>query len=136
MQAVRALEGSIHGRALSWSAPRRCELRWEVGEQRAVARDGAGSALTLLAFTTPIYVDPQTGESGVAETGLEPATAAWLARAPTVPPGAVESVASALAGSAGHGPVPCPKRVEQRTGVRPEPVLTLYGCERTPVSYG
>ena len=139
VETGRALEGSIHGRALSWSAPRRCELRWEVyegGEQRAVARDGAGSALTLLAFSTPIYVDPQTGETGVAETGLEPGMAAWLAQAPAVPPGAVESVASALSGIAGHGPVPHPKRVEERTGVRPEPELTLYGCERTPRRHG
>ena len=139
VETGRALEGSIHGRALSWSAPRRCELRWKVGEggeQCAVARDGAGSALTLLAFSTPFYVDPQTGETGVAETGLEPGMAAWLAQAPAVPPGAVESVASALSGIAGHGPVPRPKRVEERAGVRPEPVLTLYGCERTPVSHG
>ena len=139
VQTGRALEGSIHGRALSWSAPRRCELRWEVGEggeQRAVARDGDGSALTLLAFSTPIYVDPQTGETGVAETGLEPATAAWLGQAPAVPPGAVESVASALSGISDPGAVPRPQRVEERTGVKPEAVLTLYGCERTPVSYG
>ena len=40
------------------------------------ARDGTGSALSLLAFTAPFYVDPQTGETEVAETGLEPGIAA------------------------------------------------------------
>ena len=43
------------------------------------ARDGTGSALTLLAFTAPFYVNPQTGETEVAETGLEPGIAAWPA---------------------------------------------------------
>ena len=43
------------------------------------ARHGTGSALTLLAFTTPFHVDPQTGETEVGETGLEPGMAAWPA---------------------------------------------------------
>lgn len=139
VQTGRALEGSIHGPSLSWGAPRPCELRWEVGEagvQRAVARDPDGSALRLLGFSTPLYVDPETGETGVADTGLEPRTAAWLAQAPAVPPGEVESVASALSGIAGPGPVPRPQRLRERAGVQPEAVLTLYGCEQAPVRYG
>ena len=43
------------------------------------ARDATGSALTLLALTTPFHVDPQTGETVVAETGFEPGMAAWPA---------------------------------------------------------
>ena len=140
VETGRALDGGIHGRTLSWSAPRKCELRWEVGdggEQRAVARGPEGAPLTLLGFGTPFYLDPETGEAGVAETALEPHLASWLAQAPAVPPDAVESVTSSLDGIGGHGPLPRPARLEQRADVPPEPVLILYGCEIPPqVRYG
>ena len=75
VETGRARAGEIRGMALSWSPPRRLDLAWEVGpsgEQSIVARDGAGSTMTLLPFPSPFFLDPATGETGVAETSLSP----------------------------------------------------------------
>ena len=134
----RARVHDIHGMALSWTPPRRLDLAWEVGaagEQRLAVRDGAGSPLTLLPFPTPFFVDPATGATGVAETKLTPRLASWFAEAPPVPREAVEAVASKLSRVGQHAPVPRLRRVEERTDVRPEPVLILYGCAQNVTRY-
>ena len=131
VETGRARAGDIRGAALSWADPRRCELGWsvgEAGEQHIVARDGAGSPLTLLAFPTPFFVDPESGEMGVAETALPARTASWFAAAPPVPHGSIHAVAAKLSRIGQHAPVPRLHRVEERSGARPVPVLTLYGC--------
>ena len=72
VETGRARADDIRGMALSWSESRRCALAWEVGEagrQRIAVRDDAGSAVALLPFPTPLFLDPQTGEIGVVETG-------------------------------------------------------------------
>ena len=72
VETGRARADDVRGMALSWAAPRRCELSWEVdgaGRQRVAARDDAGARLTLLPFPTPLFLDPETGEIGAAETG-------------------------------------------------------------------
>ncbi|MCY4486542.1 MAG: SWIM zinc finger family protein, partial [Deltaproteobacteria bacterium] len=138
VETGRARAHDIHGVALSWTPPRRCELFWDVGEageQRLAARDGDGSSLTLLPFPAPFFVDSATGEMGVAETEMAPRMASWLAEAPAVPRAAVEAVAGALARMGKHAPVPRLQRVEERTGVAPEPVLVLYGREQKVVLY-
>ena len=127
----RARAGDIRGAALSWGEPRRCELAWSVGEsgeQHVVARDGAGSLVTLLPFPTPFFVDPESGEIGVAETALPPRMASWFAAAPPVRHGSVDAVVAKLSRIGQHAPVPRLHRVEERSGARPVPVLTLYGC--------
>ena len=127
----RARAEEIRGAALSWAEPRRCELAWSVGEsgeQEIVTRDGAGSPVTLLPFPTPLFVDPESGEIGVAETALKPRMASWFAAAPAVRRGSVAAVAAKLSRIGQHAPVPRLHRVEERTDVRPVPVLTLYGC--------
>ncbi len=135
----RARAHDIHGIALSWSPPRRCEPVWEVGasgEQRFAVRDAAGSTLTLLPFPTPFFLDPETGESGVAEMALAPELASWLAAAPAVPRAATAEVASKLSRLGKGAPVPPLHRIEERTDVALQPVLILYGRERNVRHYG
>ena len=134
----RARAGDVRGMALAWAAPRRCDLSWEVaedGRQRVAARDAAGSALTLLPFPTPLFLDPDTGEIGVAETGLPARLAAWFAAAPPVERGAIDAVNEKLSRIGRHAPVPMPHRVEERNDAVPEPVLRLFGREHRPVRY-
>ena len=131
VETARARADDIHGAALSWAQPRRCELAWAVGEsgeQHIAARDGAGLPVTLLAFPTPLFIDPQTGRIGVAETALTARLASWFAAAPAVRHGSVHTVAATLSRIARLAPVPRLHRVEERSNVRPEPILRLYGC--------
>ena len=124
--------------ALSWAEPRRCELAWTVGEagrQHVAARDEAGSPLTLLPFPTPLFLDPETGEIGVAETGLPARLASWFAAAPPVEHRSIHAVAAKLSRIGQHAPVPRLHRVEERSDVRPEPVLKLFGCEHRPMRH-
>ena len=138
VETGRARAHEIRGMTLSWSPPRRVDLAWEVGtggEQSIVARDGAGSTMTLLPFPSPFFLDPATGETGVAETSLSPRMASWFASAPPVPHESVGAVAAKLSRVGQHAPVPRLQRVEERTDVRPEPVLTLYGCGENVILY-
>ncbi len=138
VETGRARLDDIHGMALAWGPPRAVEFVWEVdeaGAQRLAARDGAGAAVTVLPFPTPFFVDAEAGETGVAETAIPPDMAAWLASAPPVPPEAADAVASKLSRVGRTAPVPGLDRVEERTGVAPEPVLILYGCERNVTRY-
>ena len=93
-----------------------------------MARDGAGSPIALLPFPTPFFIDPETGEIGVAETALPPRLASWFAGAPPVEHGSIHAVAAKLSRIVQRAPVPRLHRVEERGDVRPEPILTLYGC--------
>ena len=133
VETGRARARDIHGIALCWSEPRTVEFVWEVGtsgEQHLVARDGDGAALELLPFpTTPFFIDPETGETGIAETALLPDMVSWLAVAPAVPHDAIDAVEAQLSRIGRQAPVPRMHRVQERANVWPEAVLTLYGCE-------
>ena len=134
----RARADDILGMALSWAEPRRCELAWTVGEagrQHVAARDDAGSPVRLLPFPTPLFIDPEAGEIGVAETGLPARLASWFAAAPPVEHGSIHAVAAKLSRIGQHAPVPRLHRVEERSDARPEPVLKLFGCEHRPMRY-
>ena len=137
VETGRARADEIRGMSLTWAPARPCEPVWEVGgagEQHLVIRDGAGSPLTLLPFPTPLFFDPATGETGVAETALPPRIACWFADAPAVPPRAARALASKLSRIGRHAPRI--HSVEERTDVRPEAILTLYGCEQAATLYG
>ena len=132
----RARAEDIRGMALSWAEPRRLQLAWEVGEsgkQHVAAHDDAGSPVTLLPFPTPFFMDPDTGEIGVAETALPSRLASWFASAPPVGHGSIPAVAAKLSRVGQHASLPKLHRVEERSDVRPEPVLTLYGRTHHPV---
>ena len=138
VETGRARADDIRGMALSWSEPRRCALAWEVGEggrQQVAARDDAGSPLTLLPFPTPLFLDPQTGEIGIPETGLPARLASWFASAPPVERGSIHAVAGKLSRVGQHARVPRLHRVEERSDVVPEPVLGLFGCEHRAVRH-
>ena len=139
VETGRARANDIRGMALSWAEPRQCELSWKVGEageQHIAARDGAGSPVVLLPFPTPLFMDPQTGGIGVADTALPRELASWFAGAPPVPREAFDAVASKLSRIGGETPIPRLRRVAERTGIGPQPVLTLYGHERNVRLYG
>ncbi len=135
----RARAGEVRGSALSWAPPRRCEFVWssaEAGEQHAVARDESGSPMTILPFPTPLFVDADAGQIGVAETALPPRMASWFAAAPPVRPGAAGAVAAKLSRIGQHAPVPRLHRIEERSDILPVPVLTLYGCTHEHPRHG
>ena len=138
VETGRARAGEIRGMALSWSPPRRLDLAWEVGpagEQSIMARDGAGSTMTLLPFPSPFFLDPATGETGVAETSLPPRMASWFASAPPVPHESVGAVGAKLSRVGQHAPVPRLQRVEDRTdcAARTGPDALRLRAERDPV---
>ena len=138
VETGRARADDIHGMVLSWSEPRRCELSWEVdgaGRQWVTARGDGGARLTLLPFPTPLFLDLETGETGVAETGMPARLASWFAAAPPVEHGSAAAVAAKLSRIGQHAPVPRLHRVEERNDVRPEPVLRLFGREHRPMRY-
>ncbi len=138
VETGRARLDDIRGTALSWAEPRRCAFVWEVdeaGRQRVAARDDAGSPLALLPFPTPLFVDAETGAVGVAETGMPARLASWFAAAPPVERGSVPAVAAKLSRIGQHAPVPKLHRVEERSDLRPEPVLRLFGCEHRRPQY-
>ena len=138
VETGRARLDDIRGTALSWAEPRRCAFVWEVdeaGRQRVAARDDAGSPLALLPFPTPLFVDAETGAVGVAETGMPARLASWFAAAPPVEHGSAPAVAAKLSRIGQHAPVPKLHRVEERSDVRPEPVLRLFGCEHRRPQY-
>ena len=137
----RARAHDIHGGTLAWAAPRDCTLAWEVVpvgngyEQRLAARDGTGTAVTLLPFATPLFMDARSGEIGIARTPLAPHHAAWLAAAPGVPLDAQDAVKSKLLRMGQDDAMPRLQPVEERTGVRPEPLLVLFGVEEPSTQY-
>ena len=138
VETGRARVDDIGGTALSWAEPRRCTLAWEVdgaGTQSIEARDDAGLPMTLLPFPMPLFVDRGTGDIGIAETDMPPRLASWFAVAPPVDSGSIDAVAAKLSRVGQHAPVPKLHRVEERGGVRPEPVLTLFGREHRRMRY-
>ena len=138
VETGRARLDDIRGTALWWAEPRRCAFVWEVdeaGRQRVAARDDTGSPLALLPFPTPLFVDAETGAVGVAEAGMPARLASWFAAAPPVEHGSAPAVAAKLSRIGQHAPVPKLHRVEERSDVRPEPVLRLFGCEHRRPQY-
>ena len=138
VETGRALADDIRGMALSWAAPRRCELSWEVdgaGRQRVAAHDDAGARLTLLPFPTPLFLDPNTGRSASPKPTCRHVLASWFAAAPPVERGSIDGVVAKLSRIGRHAPVPKPHRVEERNDIRPEPVLKLFGREHRRMRY-
>ena len=91
--------------------------------------------MALLPFPTPLFVDAETGAVDVAETGMPARLASWFAAAPPVERGSAPTVAAKLSRIGQHAPVPKLHRVDERSDVRPEPVLRLFGCEHRRPQY-
>ena len=131
VETGRARLNDIHGPVLAWAGSRRCTLAWEIdeaGKQSVKARNADGSPLDLLPLPTPLFIDPGTGETGLANAGLPSPLTSWLVAAPPVENNAVTAVAERLS-RVGHQEVMPPiQRIEERDG-RPEPVLRLFSRE-------
>lgn len=83
--------------------------------------------LVLLAMTPPWYLDPDTGDCGPIETGLDDREAALLAMAPAVTTEAVEILERSVKPRIGHSRLPLPARPARRAApsAPPIPCLTL-----------
>ena len=129
IETGRARAFDIRGATLSWGPARRVEPVWwkdEQGYQQIDARAENGADLVLLPFPVPIYIDPATGEAGVAESRLSRAAVTWLASAPPAPAEASAELARRLEKLGADLPLPHAMHVEQRTSVRPQALLRLY----------
>lgn len=134
IETGRARGNDIQGARLWWGAPRRVELAWsrdKQGVQHLVARGSNGAVISLLPFPVPIYIDPETGESGVAESELAGPVLGWLASAPPAPEEACAEVALQLAELGADVPLPTAMPIEERTSVTPQPLLKLYARKKT-----
>ena len=131
---ARALDA--RGAEIRWGGPKRLRLEWEAtetGGQRLRAFDSDDRPLPVLPFPSPVYIDPESGAMGPAETGVPDRLAGALAGAPEVPPAAVAKVAAVL-GQMGGARVPAPRSLafERVTGAAPRAVLTLFGARFEP----
>ncbi len=133
----RGRAGDIRGPVLAWAQPRKCGFAWSMGtdgSQQPKAQDENGSAVTILPFPTPLFLDPKTGEAGVAETELGSRLTSWLAAAPPIPPQKIKAVEHQLSRIDRQARVPRPSSITLKKDVQPTPVLMLYG-EATAFPY-
>ena len=128
---ARALD--VGGSAIRWEDRKRLRLDWEAtktGGQRLRAFDADDRPLVMLPFPSPVYLDPESGAMGPADTGMPDRLARALAGAPEIPAAAAADVAAALGGAA-DARIPPPRALafERITGLAPRAVLTLFGEE-------
>lgn len=125
----RARDKDIRGATLRWGPIRRVQLVWsgdKQGTQRISGREENGEPVRLLSFPMPVYVNPTTGECGPAESGLPCPVLRWLASAPPTPAQASSEVAQRLSQLGRDIPVPNVMHIEERTSLKPLPMLKLY----------
>lgn len=139
VETGRARHGDVKGVALTWSDPRNIRFDWDVaetGEQTLVARDDDDAQIIILPFPSPLYIDEATGTTGEVRSTLPVEISRHMANAPVIPPEAAEIVAETLSRDDIKGPEPWRIAINERTDLRPSPVLKLYGCERQVPSMG
>ena len=130
IETGRAVIYEITGTTAKWSESRRCKLIWKLapfGYQRIVAIDENGSVLELLPLPKLLFLDTNTGEIGVAETGLPDEIAEWVASAPMVDVNSAAAVSERLTNLVHQDKIEVPRRLEIRNDIAPEPVLVLFG---------
>lgn len=137
----RARDRSLKSTKLWWGEARSVRPEWsrdEQGTQHIEWREENGEALQLLPFPVPLYIDPATGESGIAESELSRRLLRWLGSAPPTPAATSAEVARQLAQLEPSIPLPKAMQIEERTSVRPQPLLKLYShtTEFTGYRYG
>ena len=118
--------------ALQEAAPRSASVAWEFradGAQQLMLRTAPPSE-RVLPLAPPWYLDLRTGACGPIETGLPPALAETLARAPPVAPRHVPAIRAALSAHAGAITLPLPQVVEEvMQRVEPRPHLQLSALQ-------
>ncbi|GBD40892.1 RNA polymerase-associated protein RapA [bacterium HR39] len=103
------------------------------GQQRLRVELDDGREVVIVPLGDPWYVDPETGEVGRIETGLEAPLATLLLRAPVIPPDVVGLVRQKMVQAGHRVPMPEPLRKRERLEVQPTPVLHLYAPQITVV---
>ncbi|MGI9451075.1 MAG: SWIM zinc finger family protein, partial [Geminicoccaceae bacterium] len=132
LETGRCRLDSLEGLALKPGEPRQAAARWQTsvdGRQQPIfERDGM--PVTTLPLIPPHYLDRETGEVGIIESGMPERLAAAFARAPMVKPGDVPKLIGALdkafPDQALPRPVPLQKR--RRKDVEPKPHLRLMAA--------
>ncbi|MBK1716161.1 SNF2-related protein [Thiocystis violacea] len=117
------------GPALRYAGPLPGRLAWHLDQdaRMRVALESERSGLRLLALTPPWYLDPESGDCGPVESGLDDREAALLAMAPPVPAEAAEALEQAVETRVKGLRMPMPRR-PPRQSVRaapPTPCLHL-----------
>jgi len=120
---------TLEGRALRPGEPRQAVARWQTsvdGRQRPIFEID-GMPITTLPLTPPHYLDRETGEVGVIETGLPARLAAAFARAPMVKPSDVPKLIASVEKTRPDPsiPLPAPLQRARRKDILPTPHLRL-----------
>ncbi|MBK1720832.1 DEAD/DEAH box helicase [Thiocystis violacea] len=99
------------GPPLRFAGPLQGVLGWRLGAdaQMRVVLESDRPGLVLLALTPPWYLDPQSGDCGPLETGLEDREAALLTAAPAVPAGSAEALGEAARARVARLRLPMPE---------------------------
>ena len=120
---------SLEGTILKPGEPRQAVARWQTsvdGRQRPIF-EFDGMPMASLPLTPPHYLDRETGEVGVIETGLPARLAAAFARAPMVKPSDVPKLVTAVERTLPDQalPLPAPLKKTRRKDTAPKPHLRL-----------
>ena len=120
---------TLEGLALREGEARQATARWQTsvdGRQRPIFEVN-GMPMASLPLTPPHYLDRETGEIGLIETGLPARVAAAFARAPLVKPSDVPKLIKAVEKALPDQslPLPAPLTKTRRKDVQPTPHLHL-----------
>jgi len=120
---------NLEGLALREGEPRQATACWQTsvdGRQRPIF-EVDGMPIASLPLTPPHYLDRETGEIGVIETGLPDRVAATFAQAPLVKPSDVPKLIAAVEKALPDQvlPLPAPLKKTRRKDVQPTPHLHL-----------
>ncbi|MBK1648707.1 SNF2-related protein [Rhabdochromatium marinum] len=119
---------------LHWQGQITAQLRWALQENATltVTLDGGPPGALVLPCEPPGWLDPATGDCGLLDTDLDPATATLLAEAPAVPASAIEGLRQRFDQRLTKLQLPMPPMVERQhvTDLRPVPRLELWSEHR------
>ena len=129
LETGRCRLSSLDGPVLRAGEARQATARWQTsvdGRQRPIF-EVDGMPMTSLPLIPPHYLDRETGEIGVIETGLPARVAAAFARAPMVKPSDVPKLITAVEKALPDQslPLPAPLRKTRRKDIVPTPHLHL-----------
>ena len=129
LETDRCRLDSLEGLALRQGEPRTATARWQTsvdGRQRPIF-ELDGMPVTALPLTPPHYLDRESGEIGIIETGLPTRLAAAFARAPLVKPSDVPKLIKAIEKALPDQAMPLPASLARtrRKDIAPKPHLRL-----------
>ncbi len=115
------------GPALRWSGPLAGRLAWQLADDARlhVVLEVDRPRLELLPVAPPWYLDPESGDCGPLDTGLEAQAAALLAAAPRIGPDTAEALEETARARLRGLRLPMPPVPERRRVAAEQPVPRL-----------